>query len=302
MLKYFYLLLTFSTLSVLASTQEKSCDVELFQKVYRSYKNQVLGAKDLIRESNCAEEINLKISHVLSQAEGSVSVDFINSEMQKEFPQFAINIKSKKLSFLDLNDTFKDQLLQGTNLYFTQSKSMNGLTSIGLVEGEQLRISCDTCNSYGDKNIKLDIANSLTGTQRTLWMNSRIMAKIKVIKAKRSISFQQKALQAEDFYFDEILTMYPENMLTTLENIHFYKATKTLVQNSVVMNQDLQSLMLVNYGTPVTLSLSNQNISLQKSVMPVRSARFGETVELKGPNNKPIIGKVIDFNKVVIQL
>ena len=36
--------------------------------------------------------------------------------------------------------------------------------------------------------------------------------------------------------------------------------------------------------------------------MPLRSARFGDIVELKGPNNKNLSGKVVDFNKVVIEL
>ena len=83
MVKYFLLLLTFASFNASANAVDNACSVELFQKVYRSYKNQVLGAKDLIRESNCSEDINLKISHLLSQAEGSVSVDFINSEMKK---------------------------------------------------------------------------------------------------------------------------------------------------------------------------------------------------------------------------
>ena len=302
MLKYFLLLLTFATFNVFGNAINNTCSVELFHKVYRSYKNQVLGTKDIIKDSNCSEEINSKISLLLSQAEGAVGVDFINSEMQKEFPLLSINIKTKKLTFLDLNDNLKEQLLQGTNLFFTQSKSMNGLSTIGLVEGEQLRVSCETCNNYGDKNVKLEIVNTLNGNQRTLWMNSRIMAKIKVLKAKNAISFQQKSLQVDDFYFDEILTMHPEHVLTTLENIQFHKPNKTIVENAVVLNQDIQPLMLVNYGTPVTLLLNNQNISLQKSALPLRSARFGEIVELKSTNNKSIIGKVIDFNKVVIQL
>ena len=37
--------------------------------------------------------------------------------------------------------------------------------------------------------------------------------------------------------------------------------------------------------------------------MPSRSAQFGETIELKNPsNNKIIVGKVVDYNKVVIEL
>ena len=128
------------------------------------------------------------------------------------------------------------------------------------------------------------------------------MAKIKVVKAYRNISFQQKNLDPKDFYFEEVLTMSPENVLTTLDNISFYKSNKTILQNSVVSNLDIQAINLVNYGTPASVTLKSDSISLQRTAMPVRSARFGESVELKGPNNKNITGKVVDFNKVEIVL
>ena len=96
--------------------------------------------------------------------------------------------------------------------------------------------------------------------------------------------------------------MTPENALTTLDNIGFYKSNKTIVQDSVVSNLDLQAVNLINFGTPVSITLQSQNISLQRTAMPMRSARFGEIIELKGPNNKNISGKVVDFNQVVIEL
>jgi flagella basal body P-ring formation protein FlgA len=128
------------------------------------------------------------------------------------------------------------------------------------------------------------------------------MAKIKVVKAIRNISFQQKNLDPKDFYFDEVLTLSPENALTSLDNITFYKSNKTIVQNAVVSNLDIQAVNLVNYGTPVIVTLKNDHIQLHKTAMPIRSARFGESVELKGLNNKNISGKVVDYNKVVIEL
>jgi len=37
--------------------------------------------------------------------------------------------------------------------------------------------------------------------------------------------------------------------------------------------------------------------------MPTRSAQFGESIELRNPNNNKIMaGKVVDYNKVVIEL
>ena len=280
----------------------EECSIELFTKVYRLDQNQTLQAKDVIRQSDCPAEINSKLTSFVSNSQGTVGSDLLKRELQKEFPTLDIQFPTKRLSFLELNSTLRDQLVPGTNLYFTQARSLNNLTSVGLVEGETLQAVCDSCQSFGEKNVKLNIINIADNSSRTIWFASKVMAKLKVVKAKRSISFQQKALDPNDFYIDEVLTMTPDNALTTLDNIHFFKSNRTLLQGAVVSNMDLQPVNLINFGTPVNVQLKANNISLQKSAMPVRSARFGEIVELKGPNNKLIAGKVIDYNKVVIEL
>ncbi len=293
-----FLLLSLISLSAFG----EECSIELFTKVYRLDQNQTLQAKDVIRQSDCPAEINSKLTSFVSNSQGTVGSDLLKRELQKEFPTLDIQFPTKRLSFLELNSTLRDQLVPGTNLYFTQARSLNNLSSVGLVEGETLQAVCDSCQSFGEKNVKLNIINIADNSSRTIWFASKVMAKLKVVKAKRSISFQQKALDPNDFYIDEVLTMTPDNALTTLDNIHFYKSNRTLLQGAVVSNMDLQPVNLINFGTPVNVQLKANNISLQKSAMPVRSARFGEIVELKGPNNKLIAGKVIDYNKVVIEL
>lgn len=297
-MKYLPFLFTLSTFAVSAS----ECQVELFSKVYRLQKDQPLVSRDIVRDSNCSPEITNKLGSIVSNSEGTVGTDFLKSELQKDFSDVTVTFANKKMSLLDFNSAIRDQLLPESNLHFTQARSLNGLSSLGLVEGEQMRAVCDACQSFGEKNIKIDITNVVANSTRTLWFASKIMAKVKVVKAKRNLSFQQKNLEPEDFYFDEVLTMTPDNALTTLDNIRFYKSNKTILQNAVVSNLDLQAVNLVNYGTPVNVSLVSNSIALQKMAMPVRSGRFGETIELKGPNNKNIAGKVVDYNKVVIEL
>jgi flagella basal body P-ring formation protein FlgA len=297
-MKYFFSFLLFTTLNAHAA----DCGIELFSKVYRLSSGQALQARDVIRQSNCSPEITNKLANLISNSEGTVGSDFLTNELKKDFADITISLTPKKLSLLDFESAIKDQLLPNSNLYFTQSRSLNALSSLGLVEGEQMRSVCDACQSFGEKNIKIDITNVVDNTNRTVWFSSKIMAKVKVVKAMRNISFQQKNLDPKDFYLDEVMTMTPDNALTTLENIAFYKSNKTILQNAVVSNFDLQPVNLINYGTPVSVVLNNQNISLQRTAMPTRSAHLGETIELKGPNNKNIAGKVVDYNKVVIEL
>ncbi len=295
--------LLFLVLIQSAHAELPSCDFELYSKIYRLEPNAYLNNTDVIHSFDCDNNVSNKITQIISNSNGSIGADFLKSEIKKDFPNLNITISPRKISLLDLNSTLRDHLTSDSNLFFINSKSLNGLKTIGLTDGEQIKIICDNCNSFGEKNIKIDISNSLTNSNRALWFTSRLMAKISVFKAKRNLSFQQKHLNPEDFYSDYIFTGAPENLLTTIENIHFYKVNKTILQGSPISNLDLQAVNLINFGTPVQVILKNQNINLHKTAIPNRSAYFGETIELKNPNNNKIIaGKVIDYNKVVIEL
>lgn len=301
MRKVFSCILFLISLNAAAETQ--SCGVQLFSKVYRLENNQSLNSSDLIQASDCDSMILNKISQIVSGSNGTISADFLKREVAKDFSNINLEISPRKTALLDLNSSMREQLTGGTNLYFLDTKSLNGLRTVGLVEGEQLKVNCESCSTFGEKNVKLDITNPIANSTRTLWFTSKIMAKVKVFKARRNISFQQKHLEADDFYADEIYSISPDNVVTSLENIHFYKSNKTIIQGAVVSNMDLQAVNLVNFGTPVSVTLKNANINLSRKAVPTRSALFGETIELKNPTtNKVISGKVVDYNKVVIEL
>jgi flagella basal body P-ring formation protein FlgA len=286
----------------LHAEEVKSCSVNLFSKIYRLNPTQTLSSGDIVYQTTCPAFVSAKIGQIISSSNGSVSAEFLTSEIEKEFKDQPVNINPRKTTLLDLGSTLRDQLTEGTNLYFLDTKSLNNIRSVGLVEGEQISANCDSCTSYGEKSLKIDISNPLTNSVRSLWFTSKVMAKVKVLKAKRTLSFQQKSLSVDDFVAEDIYSISPDNVLTSLENIHYYRPNRTIMQGSVVSRLDLQSVNLVNFGTPVTVLLKNQNINLQRTAMPTRSALFGETIELKGTNNKTIAGKVIDYNKVVIEL
>ena len=154
-MKYFSFLLLFSSFNLAAS----ECEVELFSKVYRMNANQVLQARDLVKDSTCSPEISNKLATLVTSSEGVVGSDFLKTEIQKDFPDLSISFTNKKLSLMDLNLALKNQLLPNSNLFFSQARSLNGISTLGLAEGEQMSAVCDSCQNFGEKNIKVNIIN-----------------------------------------------------------------------------------------------------------------------------------------------
>lgn len=293
-MKYFFVLLTFINIAY-----ADSCKVELYSKIYRLDAGQTLTSRDVIYKTNCENDITAKISQIISNASGVLTASFL----EKEFINQSVVITPRKISLLDFGMTLRDQLTANSNLYFFNIQSMNQISALSLIEGEVAKATCEGCSSFGEKNIKIDITNPIANTSRTLWFSSKILAKVKVLKAKRNLGYQEKKLSLEDFYNDEIYTSMPQNILGQLDNIQFYKPNKTISEGSVITNMDLQAVNLVTYGTPVKVVLKNQNINLSKNAMPSRSAQFGDAIEVQTiNNNKKVLGRVIDYNKVVIEL
>lgn len=278
--------------------QAEPCSVDLYSKIYTLEKNQSLTSKEAIHTNNCSDTIIKQIVANISKKSDVI----YSSQIEKELDLKDVHITPRKIFISELSSLFHEQLTANSNLFFLDIKSLNGIRSISLTEGEFAKSNCESCTSFGEKNIKIEIADPLNSTARALWFSSKIFAKIKVFKAKHTLSFQTQSFGSEDFVAEETLTMMPDSILGSLENIRFYKPNKTILQGSIVTMMDIQPVNLVNYGTPVKAILKNSVISLTKMAEATRSAQFGESVELKVGNNKTITGKVIDYNKVVIEL
>ena len=175
-IKLIYFALLFSviasadvSLDVLNKTKNKtSCKFELFSKIYKVEPNLQLNSNDIIKESSCEINVSLKLSQIISNSSGTTGTDFLKKELEKEFLNYEIEIIPKKLSLFELNIAFRDQLMVNGNFFFDNTKSLNAIRSIGLTEGEQLKIYCESCNSLGEKNVKIDITNILKNSTRTL--------------------------------------------------------------------------------------------------------------------------------------
>lgn len=278
--------------------QAEPCSLDLYSKIYTLEKNQTLTTKDLIHSNNCNENIIGQIVSVFSKKNGEI----YSSQIEKELNLKDVHITPRKIFIGELSILLRDQLTANSNLYFLDIKSLNGIKSLSLNESEVVHSTCDACTSFGEKNIKIEIADPLNNATKALWFSSKIFAKIKVFKAKHTLSFQSQSFSAEDFIAEETLSMMPDSILGSLDNIRFYKPNKTILQGSIVTMMDIQPVNLVNYGTPVKAILKNSVISLTKMAEATRSAQFGESVELKVGNNKTITGKVTDYNQVVIEL
>ncbi len=289
------------TANILAA--EESCQIETYFKIYRLNPSQNLNYKDVVKNSNCNDLVLNKFAGLLTTLEGNVHSKALEQEFQLGDNSTHITITPNKFSIGNINDLLKAQATADTNLYFTETKLTSNKKILGLNENENVEVTCDNCLIYGDRNVKLDIVNPINATRVTSWANTKIVAKIRALKASNNINFQKESFTKEDFFAEDLYTTEPSRFISDFDNIKFYKPNKAIIKGMPITTMDIQPIQLVKYGTPVKIILKNQNINIIKNAIPHRAGVFGEVIELKNPtNNKLLTGKVVDFNKVMIEL
>lgn len=297
------LTISFLVLFEIQATNDEHCLINSYHSIYRLSPSQYFNSKEIIQSSTCNDYINNKFASLLSTTEGTALASHLVAELRNDFPLVNIEIEPSKISMHNLSEYLKTNISDKTNLYFTDLKLSTSKKLITLKEGELLEFFCDNCLSYGDKNIKFNILNTIEATRVSNWLSSKVAAKISSLKASRNIGMQTNKFVLDDFVQEDMLTTEPNKFITNFEDIKFYKPNKALIKGMPITTTDVTPIQLVKYGTPVKIILKNQNISIIKNAIPHRSGSFGETVELKNPqNNKLISGKIVDFNKVLIEL
>ncbi|MCK6593607.1 MAG: flagellar basal body P-ring formation chaperone FlgA [Bacteriovoracaceae bacterium] len=282
---------------------KEECTIETFASIYRLSPSQYFAPKDVIKSSNCDNLVINKFTQILMSLEGIALSNVLEKELSEDFKNIKITLNPAKIFVGNLNDYLKTNLANETNLFFTDTRLSSTKKVLTLNEEELIEVSCESCLSYGDKNIKIDLVHPINATRISQWLSTKVTAKITVLKANKNINLQNEGFKKDDFITEDLLTTQPDKFISQFEMIKFYKPNKVIIQGMPLTNQDIAPLQLVRYGTPVKVVLKNNNISIIKSAIPHKSANFGETIELKNPsNNKLISGKVVDFNKVLIEL
>ena len=111
------------------------CNVEIYSKIFKLENVQSLFSKDVIKSSNCSDEINNKISLTLSKKEGEVFA----SVLEKEIGNDHLHITPRKISLNSMPNVFREQLTTNSNLYFFDLKTIGSSKTLVLNEDESIK-------------------------------------------------------------------------------------------------------------------------------------------------------------------
>lgn len=270
------------------------CYIKAWDKNYFLTKESVT-ATAVIKETNCSEQIQIKFVKSLLDFEGSIQSHYLRDDL----PQ--VDISPKRIVIDSLSNLVNQHLNLGPNYKWDDLKASTA-TVIVLEQYDSISVKINN-TSLGKKSIGLSIINPMKNSNKTIWATGTLTAKVSAFVAKTHIATTFGEINPNKFEKRMIFTAYPERIFSDLSRVAHYRLNSPLNEGQVLKRANTTSLALVRVGVPASISLKANGIQLSGKAIPMRMGKYGDIIQLRSlKGQKTLTGKVVDFNKVVIQL
>lgn len=301
MLKILLHTIVLSTLSV-ATFADESCHIKTYSKIYITQNSDYNKATKLIKSDNCTFLERQNFLQFILNSNGSIHSSQASKLIKNLYKQ-DIKISPKRISIYSFKKTLKNNFNPNSNWHWNNIKLTSRESVIALNENESISFNCTNCEYSGSKNIKVTITNPISGTYKYEWLNGDIVIKTKALVSLSNLGVNNQALNKKLFHTKNVFLKSPETLFTNSNSLHFYKLNKPIKSGKSLSFRDLTPVNLVKIGQPTKVIIKNDRLSLSSIAKPMKSGRFGEMIQLRHPKtNKIIMGKVVDFNKVIVEL
>ncbi|MBK23922.1 MAG: flagella basal body P-ring formation protein FlgA [Halobacteriovorax sp.] len=281
----------------------KSCKIDSFEKIYYLPNPNGFNSKEIIKRSDCPLDVKRKFNRQIYKSSGSLTSNIINSISEIKNSGYTVELTPNRIQVINLKNEFQKQFNLRKDWTFGKLKMLNKKSAIGLDLESSLSLSCELCHTTGEKNIALEVRNPIKGFSKTHWVQGTVFISTKALIPVRSLSASEPQLSPSLFKKELINVTRPEQYFTNIEQLVFYKLNKSLPEGTGLKFTDLTPINLVSAGIPTKVVLKSGGLVLNGTGIPSQSGKFGEIIKLRNPKTKRmIIGKVVDFNKVLVDL
>lgn len=168
---------------------------------------------------------------------------------------------------------------------------------------QSINVECSLCQNTGTKTVKIELVDSINNRYQNTWINAEVAVKTQALFAKENLQVNNTPLTPSIFKLETLYSSKPEQFFLNKDKVIFYKLNKPIAKGEKLNYSDLTPVDLVRMGQPVSVILKNNSLRLESTATANQSGKLGQSIRLKNSRtNKVIIGKIIDFNKVEVEL
>ncbi len=298
----FLIFISNSIFSEEINNSDKKCTISTFASIYYN-ESSPIPLEELILESDCPSVVQQAFVKNIITLNGTIQSSHLNLAFKEDFDQYSITFIPNEFGVFPLKNKIKELLSLQTEWSINSFSLLDEKKSILLKREQKLTATCSNCNQLGEKSIKLLSHNTVNGETKTIWANITITTRTPTLSSLKNLSVNNQGLSPSDFKKIFIEVTNPENYFVDIPKLAFYKINRPLTVGATLKHSDLTAITLVNTGTPVDVIFVSNSIRISGKALPVSRGQLGESIKMiNEKTRKTIIGKVIDFNKVLVEL
>ena len=291
-MKYAFLFLILLAQSALA------CEVYLpYQMVVF---NEEPGGKSIYQMKNCDAKVSEDLHQIVTGLEGRVASFQLKEMLTARGHNVEVNPQS--ILIQQFKTIVREQLLLPPGVQVKSTRAINMAGAIALPAGDKMEVTCQSCLFGSQQPLNVSILG-FDGSKQSMMVTADFK---KMVKAYRLISPLPSfsSVGDENILKEEYIESIPHtDLITELDTLKFYKTNKPLRAGELLKKSDLNAVNLVKAGLKTDVVLENQMIRIKTSGISRGNGTIGELVEVYHPQkNKKYQGKVIDINKVLVEL
>lgn len=280
---------------ILAAKLSIACEVHLPQNLV------ILGEtsdfSQVIQQTGCNEETLQLVNKTLSSVEGKMT-SFQFAEMMKT-PN--VTIQPNFIQVQHLKNLVREQLMIPPGVQLRSSEAVNSPNYIAIAPGDRVEVQCLGCLYGTQQPLNINVIG-FDGSNRSMTVKADFK---KMVRAYRVLSFHPAFSEIESTSLhEEFVESIPQtDLVTNMETLKFYKINKPLKAGDLLRQADLNAISLVKAGVKTDVIIENELVKLKTSGISRSNGAIGEFVEVfHQQKNKKYYGKVIDINKVLVEL
>ncbi|MCM2351618.1 MAG: flagella basal body P-ring formation protein FlgA [Bacteriovoracaceae bacterium] len=252
-----------------------------------------------IHHAGCDQETLNRVNTTLSSVEGKIPASqFL--EILKLKNQ-VINIRPNLIQVQHMKHLIREQLSIPSGVQLQSLEAINSPNYLSLAPGDRIEVECIGC-LYGSKQpLNINVIG-FDGTYKSLMIKADFK---KMVRAYRVNTFLPAFSEiSASSLKEEFVEQIPHtDLITDPELLKFYKLNKPVRAGELLRKSDLNALNLVKAGLKTEVIIENQLLKLKTHGISRSNGGLGDFVEVFHPQkNKKYLGKVIDINKVLVEL
>jgi flagella basal body P-ring formation protein FlgA len=274
-----------------------SCEVHLPQNLVILGENADFNLA--ITQTGCSPQVMLEVNNTLASIEGKMT-SFQFAEIMSS-KNHVVTVQPNHIQVQHLKHLIREQLLIPPGVQLTSSEAINSPSYFAASPGDKIEVQCIGCLYGTQQPLNINII-AFDGNNKSMMVKADFK---KMVKAYRMLSFHTAFSEvANSSLKEEFVEFIPQTeLVTNLETLKFYKLNKPVRAGELLRLSDLNAINLVRAGLRTEVIIENDLVKLKTSGISRSNGTLGETVEVFHPQkNKKYQGKVIDINKVLVEL